>query len=80
MKAKVTHNLAVMQEITPATITLTMSFEAARAIAALLSHVLCKDLDQFNIPEELIPLLHQGRPLQLRNESSGGLRLYFHEK
>ena len=57
MKPTVTHNPAVMQEVSPPNVTLTMSVRAALLIGSLLRHVRTCDLEAHDIPTRTIDLL-----------------------
>lgn len=71
MKPTVTHNPPVMQEVSPATVVLTMSTKAAKAIAALLCSVCCNELDRFDLPEGIIDLLDRNREFKVSNTATG---------
>jgi hypothetical protein len=71
MLPHVTHNPAVMQEVSPATVTLTISTKGAQALAALLGNVAGCDLDDYDLDFRVIRELANGpRQFTVRNEDT----------
>jgi hypothetical protein len=69
MKPTVTHNPPVMQEVSPATVTLTMSPKAAQALSALLTVVCCDELARMDLPHQLINILDPDRVFRVVNRT-----------
>ena len=67
MKTTVVHAPPVMQEVTPATVTLTMSVTAAQALSALLKVVRVCDLEQYDLSQHLIYELDPKATLRAQN-------------
>ena len=67
MTPTVTHNAAVTQVVTPATVVLTVSTQAAKALAALLAVVREDELLANDLPTGLIRQLDPSRMLVVNN-------------
>lgn len=77
MNPIVTHNPAVMQEVKPATVTLTLSVKAAQALAAVLAVVRVCDLDDNDLDERLVHKLSYPKRTMKAANTFGPVAIYF---